>query len=444
MTSRDRAQLFQMQDEIQKEAGSRVNSKFRDNNGNVRNKLFPVRRKNEETQSVNSANRGNLLQIVKPNILSQDSDRKTYFEESNENKFLRNINSSETKTNMRSLEERFSENNSTASLSRNDDVLIKELESKGNNINVGWGSESKEDDSISVQGQKSDVTKFQTITPPNITNQIYSLPGTNSNDANSDQNQLQNNRVSTFETQRQNSSNIIYPNTDSISAATIFLPTAPPFSITDHKIEEQKFEPTPASSSSGEPTIIEAIFQQVDGLDQNTEAEVKWINLKNDPYSAFVGRIFVKWFIIKYCTLRIYWLKHNWFQDPSSNLQDQREEGRKFVPNNIFDVIDHVRDDENGSQSGVLTEGEQATKPSDIKTTTVKSAQIEERDIMGTMCDQYEEMKDKIRCKVIACFRDNKLCFKWNIWHHLWSKFDQFLLSVFSSAPGINLPKMMQ
>ena len=273
MTSRDRAQLFQMQDEIQKEAGSRVNSKFRDNN--VRNKLFPVRRKNEETQSVNSANRGNLLQIVKPNILSQDSDRKTYFEESNENKFLRNINSSETKTNMRSLEERFSENNSTASLSRNDDVLIKELESKGNNINVGWGSESKEDDSISIQGQKSDVTKFQTITPPNITNQIYSLPGTNSNDANSDQNQLQNNRVSTFETQRQNSSNIIYPNTDSVSSATIFLPTAPPFSITDHKIEEKKFEPTPASSSSGESTIIEAIFQQVNGLDQNTEAEVK-------------------------------------------------------------------------------------------------------------------------------------------------------------------------
>jgi len=59
-----------------------------------------------------------------------------------------------------------------------------------------------------------------------------------------------------------------------------------------------------------------------------------------------------------------------------------------------------------------LTEGEQATKPSDIKTTTVKSVQKEERDIMGTMCDQYEEMKDKIRCKVIACFRDNKLCFK--------------------------------
>ena len=300
MTSRDRAQLFQMQDEIQKEAGSRVNSKFRDNNGNVRNKLFPVRRKNEETQSVNSANRGNLLQIVKPNILSQDSDRKTYFEESNENKFLRNINSSETKTNMRSLEERFSENNSTTSLSRNDDVLIKELESKGNNINVGWGSESKEDDSISVQGQKSDVTKFQTITPPNITNQIYSLPGTNSNDANSDQNQLQNNRVSTFETQRQNSSNIIYPNTDSISSATIFLPTAPPFSITDHKIEEQKFEPTPASSSSGEPTIIEAIFQQVDGLDQNTEAKVKLIFRRKCPLFCFCRKNFCQVIYLKY------------------------------------------------------------------------------------------------------------------------------------------------
>ena len=77
-------------------------------------------------------------------------------------------------------------------------------------------------------------------------------------------------------------------------------------------------------------------------------------------------------------------------------------------------MIDHVRDDGNGSQSDViLTEGEQVTEPSDTETPTVNSDKIkEERDIMGTMCEQYEDMKDKIRCKVIACFRDSKLCFK--------------------------------
>ena len=284
MTSRERAKLFQMQGETQ--SGSRDNSKFRENN--VRDKLFLVRRKNEETQSVNSANQGNLLQIVKPNILSQNSDRKTDFEESNDNIFSRNINSSETNTNMRSQEESFSECNSTASLSRNDDVLTK---AKGSNINVGLGSEyseSREDDSLSIRGQESDVTKSQTITPPNITNQIYSLPGANSNDANSDQNLLQDNRVSLFENPSQNSSSIIHPNTEHVSSATIFLPTAPPFSITNHRTEEQNIiEPTPASSSYGESTIIEAIFQQVDGLDQNNEVNV--FHTQNAIYSAFVS-----------------------------------------------------------------------------------------------------------------------------------------------------------
>lgn len=77
-------------------------------------------------------------------------------------------------------------------------------------------------------------------------------------------------------------------------------------------------------------------------------------------------------------------------------------------------MIDHVRDDENESHSDVfLTEGEQVTETSDTETTTVKFGKIkEERSIMGTMCEQYEDTKDKIRCKVIACFRDSKLCFK--------------------------------
>jgi len=74
-------------------------------------------------------------------------------------------------------------------------------------------------------------------------------------------------------------------------------------------------------------------------------------------------------------------------------------------------VIDHVGDDKNGSQSDVSTEGEKVTEASDTEsTTTLKNN--EEKDIVGTMCDQYQDKKDKIRCKVIACFRDSKLCFK--------------------------------
>ena len=265
MTSRDKARLFQMRGEIQ--SGSRLNSKFRDND--VRSKLF--RRKNEETHSVNSANRGNLLPTVKPTSFTINTDRKTISEETSDNKFSGNTYSSETETRTISQENKdnskSSTENITASPSTNDNIWRKESESKGNNVNVGLGSEYRDDDSISIRGQESDVTKSQTSTPENITNQIYSLPGTNSNDANSDHNQLQN-RVNQFKTPSQNSSNIIYPNTDDVSSATIFLPTAPTFSITTTEPE-----PDPSTNSSGESTIIQAIFQQVDGLNQDTKVK---------------------------------------------------------------------------------------------------------------------------------------------------------------------------
>ena len=98
----------------------------------------------------------------------------------------------------------------------------------------------------------------------------------------------------------------------------------------------------------------------------------------------------------------------------SKIIQNHREEGRKFVPNNIFDVIDHVGDDKYESQSAgdvsISTEGENVTESSETEARSVKSNAKE--DVMGTMCDQYQDKKDKIRCKVIACFRDSKLCFK--------------------------------
>ena len=265
MTSRDKARLFQMRGETQ--SGSRLNSKFRDND--VRSKLF--RRKNEETHSVNSANRGNLLPTVKPTRFSPDSDRKTIFEETSDNKFSGNTYSSETETRTMTQENKTNINSSlehiTASPSTNDNVWRKESESKGNNVHIGLGSENRDDDSIGIWGQESDITKSQTSTPENITNQIYSLPDTNSNDANSDHNQLQN-RVNQLKTPSQNSSNLIYPNTDDVSSATIFLPTAPTFSITTTEPESD-----PSTNSSGESTIIQAIFQQVDGLNQDTKVK---------------------------------------------------------------------------------------------------------------------------------------------------------------------------
>ena len=127
MTSRDKARLFQMRGEIL--SGFRLNSKFRDND--VRSKLF--RRKNEETHSVNSANRDNLLPTVKPTSFSPDTYRKTIFEETSDNKFSGNIYSSETETKTISKENnnnsKSSLENITASPSTNDNIWRKESES---------------------------------------------------------------------------------------------------------------------------------------------------------------------------------------------------------------------------------------------------------------------------------------------------------------------------
>ena len=261
MTSRDKARIFQMRRDIL--VTSRLNSKFRFSEGT---KLFPVRRKNEETHSVNSANLGNLMQTEKSTSFQQDSEKKTMFERTNDSKFPDNILSVETINSKRSQENKSniisSSENNTASPSTNDDIWRKESESKSTNNYVELRSKSKEDDSISFRGRESVITKSQ-----DFTNHTDSLPSTNSNDAKSNHNQLQN-RVSLFKKSSQNSSNIIYPNTDDVSSATIFLPTAPTFPI---NMTEPEF---PINfNSTEESTIIQAIFQQVDGLDQNTEVK---------------------------------------------------------------------------------------------------------------------------------------------------------------------------
>ena len=77
-------------------------------------------------------------------------------------------------------------------------------------------------------------------------------------------------------------------------------------------------------------------------------------------------------------------------------------------------MIDHVGDEnyelQKASDISISTEGENITEFSETEATSVKSNS--KKDVMGTMCDQFQDKKDKIRCKVIACFRDSRLCFK--------------------------------
>ena len=273
LSSRDRASLFQMRGETETE--SRINSKFRESE--IRNKLFPVRGKNEETYSVNTVNRGDLLPSSKPSIQSSQSNRKTPVEETNPSRHQ------ESSRNFMSDEE------------------IRGIKSEGNNRNTESGSKFRDDDTNSIRDQESGDTKFRSITPPNITNQMGPLPGANSNDANTDYNQLQN-RVNLFETHSQNSR--LDPNKD-VSSSTAFLPTAPTFSIRETSAKQNivRLPALPASSSSEESTIIQAIFQQVDGLNQDFKVKVI-NNYKFSPHLLlllyitflYLGRLHLSYF----------------------------------------------------------------------------------------------------------------------------------------------------
>ena len=251
------------------ETETRINSKFLESE--IRNKLFPVRGKNEETYSVNTVNRGDLLPSSKPSIQSSKSNRKTPVEETNPSRHQ------ESSRNFMSDEE------------------SRGIKSEGSNRKF------RDDDTNSIRDQESGDTKFRSITPPNITNQMGPLPGANSNDANTDYNQLQN-RVNLFETPSQNSR--IDPNKD-VSSSTAFLPTAPTFSIRETSAKQNivRLPALPASSSSEESTIIQAIFQQVDGLNQDFKVKVI-NNYKFSPHLLlllyitflYLGRLHLSYF----------------------------------------------------------------------------------------------------------------------------------------------------
>jgi len=91
------------------------------------------------------------------------------------------------------------------------------------------------------------------------------------------------------------------------------------------------------------------------------------------------------------------------------------------VPNNIFDVIDHMKEESKDLQPqpsiesinlkiDSVEEKEAKEGASDKENTT--EYHMDQRQMMSNMCEKFTNKKDVVRCKVIACFRDNKYCFK--------------------------------
>ena len=52
------------------------------------------------------------------------------------------------------------------------------------------------------------------------------------------------------------------------------------------------------------------------------------------------------------------------------------------------------------------------TKGIDTETGTITDHYVDQREMMSNMCEKFTNKKDVVRCKVIACFRDNKYCYK--------------------------------
>ena len=94
---------------------------------------------------------------------------------------------------------------------------------------------------------------------------------------------------------------------------------------------------------------------------------------------------------------------------------------KKFVPNNIFDVIDHMKQEPKELQPQPSIESinfkiDSVEGKHSIESTSSKENHaeyhIDQRQMMSNMCEKFTNKKDVVRCKVIACFRDNKYCFK--------------------------------
>ena len=76
----------------------------------------------------------------------------------------------------------------------------------------------------------------------------------------------------------------------------------------------------------------------------------------------------------------------------------------RFVPNNIFDVIDHI------DEKKTTTEDTKDEKQSPSEIDKLVGGR-KKKEYNYNNCDQYDQLMERMRCKVFACFEDNKYCF---------------------------------
>ena len=80
------------------------------------------------------------------------------------------------------------------------------------------------------------------------------------------------------------------------------------------------------------------------------------------------------------------------------------DEERRIVQNNGIDELkDAPSDDLNSEDDADETFAEEESS---------EAAHDENEDMMSKMCGHFESESDVIRCKVMACFRDNSLCYR--------------------------------
>ena len=80
-------------------------------------------------------------------------------------------------------------------------------------------------------------------------------------------------------------------------------------------------------------------------------------------------------------------------------------EERQIVQNNEIDELKDAPSDD-------LNSKDDADDETFAEEESSEAAHDADEDIMSKMCGHYESESDVIRCKVMACFRDNSLCYR--------------------------------
>ena len=93
-------------------------------------------------------------------------------------------------------------------------------------------------------------------------------------------------------------------------------------------------------------------------------------------------------------------------------FQEQTYDGK---PNNIFGLIDH-REVIGGKEAVSVSDRFHTDVRTDVKTSLKPSEETEEpkeekEEVDITMCANIEDKEEMIRCKLIACWKDNQYCF---------------------------------